>query len=82
VSSRAALEALVRRNADRCESAKSKRCECHCGGAFHGKAHSAEWVRQTVDAIHTAHKVRDGQADWPTLFDDLPSAPAQPGEDS
>ncbi len=38
--------ALVARNARACEEAARPVCRCACGGAFHGAAHSAEWVAQ------------------------------------
>lgn len=42
------LETLLRRNAEACENAKGPICECACGGKFHGKAHSAEWLREKL----------------------------------
>lgn len=44
-------EALVRRNASRCETAKSKTCECRCGGALHGAAHSEQWIKHVAAAL-------------------------------
>jgi hypothetical protein len=48
------LAALIRRNADRCETATGPRCKCHCGGAQHGKPHSARWVANTARAMTRA----------------------------
>jgi hypothetical protein len=56
VRTRAQLEALVKRNAEACEHATRKWCECHCGGQFHGKAHSREWVIAVCDAIEAANR--------------------------
>jgi hypothetical protein len=78
---RAQLEALVKRNAEACEYATSKRCECRCGGQFHGKAHSREWVAAACDAIEAANRAI-AAGEFLPLFDDPPNAPAQPGEDS
>lgn len=45
------LESLIRRNAEACEQAKHDVCKCHCGGAFHGKAHSEEWIQRTIAQV-------------------------------
>lgn len=49
--SRAAAYALVARNAQACEEAKGPVCRCPCGGAFHGVAHSVEWVAQQTARV-------------------------------
>ena len=49
------LQELVNRNADACEQAKHPRCRCHCWGALHGAAHSAEWRKQIHDELETSH---------------------------
>lgn len=42
--------ALVRRNAEACAKAQTKRrrCACACGGVLHGRAHTEEWIRKTA----------------------------------
>jgi hypothetical protein len=45
------IEALIRRNAEACETAKRPQCRCHCGGAFHRKKHSNEWILQTIKEL-------------------------------
>jgi hypothetical protein len=40
--------ALFARNAAACESAKGSTCRCACGGALHGRKHSAEWIAKTI----------------------------------
>lgn len=55
-------EALVRRNAEACETAKHKACQCHCGGAQHGRKHTAEWVSQTALDMVQAHEKAEQQA--------------------
>jgi len=42
------LQALVRYNAQRCAQARTPHCRCHCGGRFHGRAHSEAWIEQTA----------------------------------
>ena len=27
-------------------------CQCHCGGALHGKKHSEKWISETADQIY------------------------------
>lgn len=45
------LYALVRRNAEACETARRPQCKCHCGGALHRKKHSEEWIKQAVKEL-------------------------------
>jgi hypothetical protein len=53
----------LRHLADRCETAKHKRCKCRCGGEFHGVFHPQEWVEEEVerDRLQLA---RGKQLDW------------------
>lgn len=48
---------LVRYNARRCEEAKSPGCSCHCGGKFHGQAHSEQWIAETIDTLRAAERM-------------------------
>lgn len=51
MSTNSQIEALIRRNALSCEEAKRRQCKCHCGGAFHGKPHSEEWIQRTIAQV-------------------------------
>lgn len=69
----AQLEALVRRNAEACETARTERCECHCGGAMHGRRHSAEWVSKVaiqLSATQIAAAELERKASQPDLWED------------
>jgi hypothetical protein len=46
---RAAIEALIVRNAEACENARHPKCNCACGGKMHGQAHGQAWVSQQAD---------------------------------
>ena len=51
--------------AERCETAKTKRCKCRCGGAMHGIAHSHEWIAEEVLRDRTVFQTRASvQVDW------------------
>jgi hypothetical protein len=52
-------QSLVDRNADACERATCQRCECSCGGQFHGAAHSAQWRAQQVESFHERQQERE-----------------------
>lgn len=60
---------LVRYNAERCEAAIGPTCHCSCGGEFHGKRHSEEWIKATSDLIDSemeaVRKARDAQCQLP-----------------
>jgi hypothetical protein len=56
-----AIEALVKRNAEACENARAPVCVCGCGGALHGKAHSAAWCRAQAQIMAAAHEARELQ---------------------
>jgi hypothetical protein len=49
--SRASMEALLRRNADACESARWPVCTCRCGGALHGVRHTEGWIQEQAEMI-------------------------------
>jgi hypothetical protein len=49
---REATASLIRRNAEACEGARWPACQCHCGGALHGKKHSEKWISETADQIY------------------------------
>jgi len=36
--------ALIRRNAESCETAKHDKCTCACGGELHGQKHNDAWI--------------------------------------
>lgn len=40
------MKALSARQAASCEAAKTKRCQCRCGGEFHGTKRAVEGLRQ------------------------------------
>jgi hypothetical protein len=48
--SRTSLEALIRRNAEACETSTSARCRCACGGEYHGQKHSEQWIGDELEA--------------------------------
>lgn len=50
----ASVQALLTRNAKACEEARFPECKCHCGGAFHGSAHSQKWIADTAAELHAA----------------------------
>lgn len=56
--------AQLRVQADRCETAKHKRCKCRCGGELHGTRHSDEWVAEEVVRDKIMHQRPPGQMDW------------------
>jgi hypothetical protein len=60
------LEALLRRNAEACENAKGPVCDCACGGKYHGKAHSTQWIREQVAELEKAQSAERGEFN---LFD-------------
>jgi hypothetical protein len=49
--SRTSLEALIRRNAEACETSTSARCRCACGGEYHGQKHSEQWIADELEAV-------------------------------
>lgn len=68
-------QSLIDRNADACERAEGRRCRCHCAGALHGEAHSAEWRAEQVSRLEAAERAHQlakrGQLD---MFCDIPDA--------
>jgi hypothetical protein len=60
---RQAHEALIRRNAEACENARSSRCACSCGGSLHGQVHTQAWIEQQIELA----KVLDAIADMAAL---------------
>jgi hypothetical protein len=56
---RAAMESLIRRNAEACENATTSKCVCHCGGALHGQAHGAAWISAQLDLIEVSAALRE-----------------------
>ena len=61
--------ALFERNAKACEQAKHPRCKCVCGGAFHGKSHSA-----MLSELWAAYRARDTDG-TPDLVDEARGEP-------
>jgi hypothetical protein len=58
-------EAWLRAMAQRCETAKHKRCKCRCGGAMHGIAHADEWIAEEVRRERTLSQLAPSeQMDW------------------
>ncbi len=55
--------AKIRRCDDRCHSAKGTKCRCWCGGAFHGKAGTANRAAAREKATGTleAHGFKKGE---------------------
>ena len=53
-------DAIVRRNAIACETAKHPTCVCACGGAFHGAKHTEEWTQARLAELARV----DPQLDW------------------
>ena len=47
------MRSLSERQAKQCENAKTPRCRCRCGGAFHGKG------RLRMDAPRTDYEALD-----------------------
>jgi hypothetical protein len=47
----AAIEGLLRRNAEACENARLPQCRCRCGGELHGKAHGDDWIRREAELL-------------------------------
>lgn len=45
-------EGRLRYVARRCEYAATDRCECRCGGALHGRKHSEQWIKGTLEEDH------------------------------
>lgn len=62
--SRAAIESLIRRNAEACEAATNPRCTCACGGALHGMKHSAAWVAMVATAVELGQLHREQAEHW------------------
>jgi hypothetical protein len=54
----------LRYQADRCETAKCKRCRCRCGGELHGIHHSDEWVAEEVLRDRIIAQRPPNQIDW------------------
>lgn len=54
----------LRDQANRCETAKHKRCKCRCGGELHGTHHSDEWVAEEVMRDRVRRQFVSEQLDW------------------
>jgi hypothetical protein len=48
--------ALMRYNARRCEQARSRICNCRCGGLHHGKAHPGPWLDEQAQLIRESEQ--------------------------
>jgi len=57
-------EGRLRYQAMRCETAKCKRCKCHCGGAFHGTKHAEDWIAEEVLRDKVKAQQVPQQDDW------------------
>lgn len=72
------MRALSARAATRCETAKSKRCRCRCGGLLHGSGRFAETdgaLQLPLDDPHRA--LRPGERERDPL---PPAPPVLPGQ--